>query len=142
MAKQRGDSAEIRAASAEAKKAGLSDTYIKNVGTVGFDQNMFKKLGEYGTGDQMAILHQATPEERLRYWPFASGKTQAQWNKEQPSCKLEAAGLGAFIAKATDAGDYPHVVLGIVVMSIFVVAINRVLWRPLYQLAERRFRLE
>jgi NitT/TauT family transport system permease protein len=56
--------------------------------------------------------------------------------------KLEAAGLGAFIAKATDAGDYPRVVLGIVVMSIFVVSINRVLWRPLYQLAERRFRLD
>jgi NitT/TauT family transport system permease protein len=56
--------------------------------------------------------------------------------------KLEAAGLGAFIAKATDAGDYPRVVLGIVVMSIFVVSINRLLWRPLYLLAERRFRLD
>jgi NitT/TauT family transport system permease protein len=55
--------------------------------------------------------------------------------------KLEAAGLGAFIAKATDAGDYPRVALGITVMSIFVVAINRLVWRPLYQLAERRFRL-
>jgi NitT/TauT family transport system permease protein len=56
--------------------------------------------------------------------------------------KLEASGLGAFIAKATDAGDYPRVVLGIAVMSIFVVVINRLLWRPLYQLAERRFRLD
>jgi NitT/TauT family transport system permease protein len=56
--------------------------------------------------------------------------------------RLEAAGLGAYIAKATDAGDYPRVVLGITVMSIFVVAINRLLWRPLYQMAERRFRLD
>jgi NitT/TauT family transport system permease protein len=56
--------------------------------------------------------------------------------------KLEAAGLGAFIANATDAGDYPRVALGITVMSIFVVAINRLVWRPLYQLAERRFRLD
>jgi NitT/TauT family transport system permease protein len=56
--------------------------------------------------------------------------------------KLEAAGLGAFIAKATDAGDYPRVALGISVMAIFVVAINRLLWRPLYQLAEHRFRLD
>jgi NitT/TauT family transport system permease protein len=56
--------------------------------------------------------------------------------------KLEAAGLGSFIARATDAGDYPRVVLGIAVMSIFVVSINRLLWRPLYQLAERRFRLD
>jgi NitT/TauT family transport system permease protein len=55
--------------------------------------------------------------------------------------KLKAAGLGAFIADATEAGDYPRVVLGIAVMSIFVVVFNRLLWRPLYRLAERRFRL-
>ena len=57
------------------------------------------------------------------------------------STHLEAAGLGAFIAKATAAGDYPRVALGIAVMAIFVVAINRVLWRPLYAYAERRLRL-
>ncbi len=56
--------------------------------------------------------------------------------------KLEAAGLGSYIAKATDAGDYPRVVLGIAVMSVLVVAFNRIMWRPLYRLAERRFRLE
>jgi NitT/TauT family transport system permease protein len=56
--------------------------------------------------------------------------------------KLKAAGLGSFIAQATEAGDYPRVVLGIVVMSVFVVALNRLLWRPLYRLAERRFRLD
>ncbi len=56
--------------------------------------------------------------------------------------KLKAAGLGSFIAQATEAGDYPRVVLGIAVMSIFVVAVNRLLWRPLYRLAERRFRLD
>jgi NitT/TauT family transport system permease protein len=56
--------------------------------------------------------------------------------------KLKAAGLGAFIAEATEAGDYPRVVLGIAVMSIFVVAFNRLLWRPLYRLAERRFRMD
>jgi NitT/TauT family transport system permease protein len=55
--------------------------------------------------------------------------------------KLSAAGLGAYIAQATEAGDYPRVVLGIAVMSIFVVVFNRLLWRPLYRLAERRFRL-
>ncbi len=55
--------------------------------------------------------------------------------------KLEAAGLGAYIARATENGDYPRVVLGIAVMSLFVVAFNRLLWRPLYSVAERRFRL-
>jgi NitT/TauT family transport system permease protein len=56
--------------------------------------------------------------------------------------RLEAAGLGAFIARATDAGDYPRVVLGIVVMAVFVVLLNRLLWRRLYTLAERRTRLD
>jgi NitT/TauT family transport system permease protein len=54
---------------------------------------------------------------------------------------LKAAGLGAYIAEATEKGDHPRVVLGIVVMSVFVVAFNRSVWRPLYRLAERRFRL-
>jgi len=55
--------------------------------------------------------------------------------------KLKAAGLGAYIATATDAGDYPRVVLGIAVMSVFVIAVNRLLWRPLYRVAEERYRL-
>ncbi|MBU4434261.1 MAG: ABC transporter permease subunit [Alphaproteobacteria bacterium] len=54
---------------------------------------------------------------------------------------LEAAGLGAFIAKATAAGDYARVALGVAVMSIFVIAFNRALWRPMYRFAERRLRL-
>jgi NitT/TauT family transport system permease protein len=55
--------------------------------------------------------------------------------------KLSATGLGAYIAQATEAGDYPRVILGIATMSILVVVFNRVLWRPLYRLAEQRFRL-
>jgi NitT/TauT family transport system permease protein len=54
---------------------------------------------------------------------------------------LQAAGLGAYIAQQTDAGDFHRVVLGIAVMSLFVVIINRVFWRPLYRYAERKFRL-
>jgi NitT/TauT family transport system permease protein len=57
------------------------------------------------------------------------------------NAKLEAPGLGAFIAKATAAGDYPRVALGIAVMSLFVIAFNRLLWRPMYAFAERRLRL-
>jgi len=55
---------------------------------------------------------------------------------------LEAAGLGSYIAKATAAGDYGRVALGVAVMSIFVIAFNRVLWRPMYRFAERRLRLD
>jgi len=56
--------------------------------------------------------------------------------------RLEAAGLGSFIAKATQAGDYPRVALGIAVMSVFVIILNRTLWRPLYAYGERHFRLD
>jgi NitT/TauT family transport system permease protein len=56
--------------------------------------------------------------------------------------KLEAYGLGAYIANATEAGDFPRVVLGIAVMSLFVTLFNRLLWRPLYVMAERRMRLD
>ena len=61
----------------------------------------------------------------------------ASWGNEH----LQAEGLGAYIAEQTDAGDFHHIVLGIAVMSLFVVVINRVFWRPLYRYAERKFRL-
>jgi len=61
----------------------------------------------------------------------------ASWGNEH----LHAEGLGAYIAEQTDAGDFHHIVLGIAVMSLFVVVINRVFWRPLYHYAERKFRL-
>ena len=61
----------------------------------------------------------------------------ASWGNEH----LQAQGLGAYIAQQTDAGDFHRIVLGIVVMSLYVVLINRVLWRPLYEYAERKFRL-
>jgi len=54
---------------------------------------------------------------------------------------LTATGLGAYIADATTAGDFPRVVLGIAVMCILVTLFNRLLWRPLYAFGERRLRL-
>jgi len=56
--------------------------------------------------------------------------------------KLNGFGLGAYIAQMTEAGDYPRIILGIAVMSVLVVAMNRLLWRPLYAYAERRTRLD
>jgi NitT/TauT family transport system permease protein len=52
--------------------------------------------------------------------------------------KLAAHGLGAYIAAASEAGQTPRVVLGVAVMSLFVVAFNRVVWRPMYAFANRR----
>jgi NitT/TauT family transport system permease protein len=54
---------------------------------------------------------------------------------------LTASGLGAYIANATEAGDFPRVVLGITVMCVLVTLFNRLLWRPLYAFGERRLRL-
>jgi NitT/TauT family transport system permease protein len=61
----------------------------------------------------------------------------ADWGNKH----LTAAGLGAYIADATSAGDFPRTVLGIAVMALFVVILNRLFWRPLYARAERKFRV-
>jgi NitT/TauT family transport system permease protein len=55
--------------------------------------------------------------------------------------RLQAAGLGSFIANATEAGDFPRVALGVTVMSVFVIVLNRSLWRPMYAYAEKNLRL-
>jgi NitT/TauT family transport system permease protein len=55
---------------------------------------------------------------------------------------LQAAGLGAYIANATTSGDFPRVALGVTVMSVFVIILNRTLWRPMYAYAERHLRLD
>ena len=54
---------------------------------------------------------------------------------------LTATGLGAYIAKATASGDYPHLLAGVAVMSVYVVGLNRLLWRRLYRLADTRYAL-
>ena len=51
---------------------------------------------------------------------------------------LHAHGLGSYIKQMTDAGDFPRLALGIGVMCIFVMAMNHLLWRRLYRLAESR----
>lgn len=56
--------------------------------------------------------------------------------------KIVSHGLGAYIAEMTEAGDYPHILLGIAVMSLFVTLFNRLLWRPMYRYAENKLRLD
>ncbi|MFP3566004.1 ABC transporter permease [Paraburkholderia sp. SIMBA_030] len=56
--------------------------------------------------------------------------------------KVAAHGLGAYIAQTTAAGDYPKIILGIAVMSLFVTLFNRLLWRPMYAYAEAKLRLD
>ncbi|MBV8980764.1 MAG: ABC transporter permease subunit, partial [Acidimicrobiia bacterium] len=54
---------------------------------------------------------------------------------------LVASGLGAYIADATAKGDFPRILTGVAVMSVYVVGLNRLVWRPLYRLAETRYSL-
>ncbi|NKJ48217.1 sulfonate ABC transporter permease [Burkholderia sp. SG-MS1] len=56
--------------------------------------------------------------------------------------KVAAHGLGAYIAQTTAAGDYPKIIVGIAVMSLFVTLFNRLLWRPMYAYAEAKLRLD
>jgi len=52
-----------------------------------------------------------------------------------------AQGVGSYIAQATDKGDFPRIVLGVAMMSLFVTLFNQLFWRRLYDYAERRLRL-
>ena len=70
-------------------------------------------------------------------WNAAIVAEVASWG----NTKLTAHGLGAYIAEATDKGDMARVVLGVAVMSCFVLLFNRLLWRPLYAYSERHLKL-
>ncbi len=50
-------------------------------------------------------------------------------------------GLGAEIAAALNRGDYAALLAGTLLMCAIVVLLNRLLWKRLYSLAERRFTL-
>ncbi len=71
-------------------------------------------------------------------WNAAIVAEYVKWGNDT----VKAHGIGAYIATATAAGDYPKIVLGVAVMSVFVILFNRLLWRPLSRLAERRLRLD
>ena len=67
-------------------------------------------------------------------WNAAIVSEIASWG----STTLTASGLGSYIQQATSAGATARVALGVVVMSLFVVVFNRLVWRPMYAFAARR----
>jgi NitT/TauT family transport system permease protein len=71
-------------------------------------------------------------------WNASIVAEAVSWGKTQ----VVAHGLGSYIAQTTADGDYPKIILGIAVMSLFVTLFNRLLWRPLYAYAESRLRLD
>ena len=54
---------------------------------------------------------------------------------------LHATGLGSYIAQVTAIGDVPREILSIVIMSLYVLVFNHLVWKPLYNLAEERFQI-
>jgi NitT/TauT family transport system permease protein len=54
---------------------------------------------------------------------------------------IETFGLGAYITQYTTSGDFQRIALGIGVMCILVLICNWLIWRPLYNLAEARFKM-
>lgn len=71
-------------------------------------------------------------------WNASIAAEVASWGDQ----RVRATGLGAYITDATNSGDYHRIILGVVMMSFYVLLINRLVWRPLYYYAERKFRLE
>ena len=55
---------------------------------------------------------------------------------------MQTVGLGAQISAASDSGQFQILLLSTIVMALMVVTINRLVWRPLYRLAETRYKLE
>jgi NitT/TauT family transport system permease protein len=70
-------------------------------------------------------------------WNTAIVAEVASWG----GTHLVAHGIGAYIAEATQKGNMAQVILGVAVMSGFVLLLNRLLWRPLYEFAGRRLTL-
>ena len=54
---------------------------------------------------------------------------------------VKTLGLGATISEATAAGNFPLLLAATAVMSLTVVLTNRLVWRPLYRLAQEKYQL-
>jgi NitT/TauT family transport system permease protein len=55
---------------------------------------------------------------------------------------LETLGLGAQISAASDHGQFSILLLATIIMSLMVVTVNRLVWRPMFHLAENKYRLD
>ncbi len=52
---------------------------------------------------------------------------------------LTAHGLGAMISQSAEQADFARLTGSILIMSAFVVVFNRVVWRNLYTIAQKRY---
>lgn len=70
-------------------------------------------------------------------WNLSIMAELVSWGSHQ----FQAFGIGAYITQYTQIGDFHRVALGISIMIMFVLLFNWLVWRPLYNLAEERFRI-
>lgn len=71
-------------------------------------------------------------------WNASIAAEVVSWGNQ----KLVATGLGAYISQYTEAGDFLHLAVGIGMMCILVLTLNRLIWRPLYSIANSRYQLD
>lgn len=71
-------------------------------------------------------------------WNASIVSELVSWHDDQ----LTATGLGAYISQVTTDGNWTGIIFGIFIMCLFVVGINRFLWRRLYALAETKYHLD
>jgi NitT/TauT family transport system permease protein len=55
---------------------------------------------------------------------------------------LHTLGLGSQISAANDSANFPILLVATIMMALMVVTVNRIVWRPLYHLAETKYRLD
>lgn len=55
---------------------------------------------------------------------------------------IKAFGIGSYFTEAAKSGNFPQELLGLIVMSVLVLFFNRLIWQPLYNLAEKRFQFD
>jgi NitT/TauT family transport system permease protein len=65
----------------------------------------------------------------------------SEWVQWGPTT-LTATGIGAYIKVASNQGDTPRLILGTAVLCVFVILLNRLFWRRLYDFAAERMRLD
>jgi NitT/TauT family transport system permease protein len=71
-------------------------------------------------------------------WNAAIVSEVVQWG----GTTLTATGIGAYIANASSTGNFARLILGTSVLSIYVLLLNRLFWRRLYDYAAERMRLD
>ncbi len=65
----------------------------------------------------------------------------SEWVQWGPTT-LTATGIGAYIKVASNDGDNPRLILGTLVLCVYVILLNRLFWRRLYDYAAERMRLD